>query len=166
MTEYFEEADFMSSYTSALFLNRNVSRLYLAERFMTLRKEGEKPEALAPQRSIFSDLYTLKSEPKPDLVILNREEESPSVPPTAIRVVLSGLFDAKLMRLYEELDSFIVSEIKVGSEVAAEIRRAFFATMKTEKGEKMNLKKQVALLKGIILAANRIGDAIQNELAR
>jgi hypothetical protein len=70
-------------------------------------------------------------------------------------------------RLYSDLDSFIVRELSLTLVETAKIRRDFLAKISStvKDGEELNLKENATVLKGIILAAGKIGEALRKEMS-
>jgi hypothetical protein len=70
-------------------------------------------------------------------------------------------------RLYSDLDSFIMRELNLTLVETAKIRRDFFAKISStvKDGEELNLKENATILKGIILAAGKIGEALRKEMS-
>jgi hypothetical protein len=75
---------------------------------------------------------------------------------------------SKEAQLYQDLDSFIARELDLSQMETVRIRKIFFATIREriEHEGAPSLEESVAILKGIVLVATKLGETLRKEMSR
>jgi len=74
---------------------------------------------------------------------------------------------SRAAQLYKNLESFIMQKLNVAPIETIKIRKDFFTIISEKNGGKApSLEESATTLKGIILAASKLGEAIKKEMLR